>query len=210
MTKIKICGITNEQDAVWAANLGVDYIGLNFFENSPRKTSEPMVKKIIASLPPYVLPVGIFVNEEVKKIVRTAKKCNFSLVQLHGTEDKEYCRQLQEAGLKIIKVFRIADDPNIVLPLEEYQEVADYFLFDTFVPEEAGGTGKSFNWDILTPQKLAVKPTFISGGLNPDNVGELLEKVQPYAVDVCSGIERLPRRKDYEKMRQFVLKVRGK
>ncbi len=210
MTKIKICGISNEQDAVWAANLGVDYIGLNFFEDSPRKISEPMAKKIIASLPPYVLPVGVFVNEEIKKVARTAKKCNFSLVQLHGTEDKEYCRQLKEAGLKIIKVFRIANDPDIVLPLEEYQEVADYFLFDTFVPDEAGGTGKSFNWDILTPQKLAVKPTFISGGLNPDNIGELLEKVQPYAVDVCSGIERLPRRKDYEKMRRFVLKVRGK
>lgn len=210
MTKIKICGITNLQDATWAANLGVDYLGLNFFKDSPRKISEPMAKKIIAGLPPYVLPVGIFVNGETKKVIKIAKRCNFNIVQLHGQEDKEYCRQLKEANLKIIKVFRLGNDPGIVLPLEEYQDVAEFFLFDTFVPEELGGSGQSFNWDILTKEKLNIKPTFVSGGLNADNVGKLLEKVQPYGVDVCSGVERLPRRKDYEKMHQFVLAVRGK
>jgi len=213
MVKIKICGITNEKDAIWATNLGVDYLGFNFYKLSPRKISPKLASQIIRKLPNFVQPVGVFVNEEIKTILRIVKKCNLSLIQLHGEETAEYCQKLKDEMSKvkrqIIKAFRMRDEEGLkVLP--EYTDKADYFLLDTYVPGMEGGTGETFNWDLAIKARdlVAPKPIFLAGGLTPDNVAEAVEKVKPYGVDVASGVERLPRRKDYEKMKLFITKAK--
>lgn len=219
MTKIKICGITNEKDALWAANAGVDFIGLNFYKNSPRKISVDMAKKITAALPEFVKSVGIFADEEIEVILKIIKKTGLGAVQLHGNETPEYCAELREkisatvpANLlwegkpQIIKAFRIGSD----FQTEEAAryENADYFLLDTFVDDLLGGTGQTFNWNLAIEAKKLGRPVFLSGGLTPENVSEAIKKVEPFAVDVCSGIERTPTRKDYDKMLAFVKAVR--
>lgn len=219
MTKIKICGITNEKDALWAANAGVDFIGLNFYKNSPRKISVDMAKKITASLPEFVKSVGVFVDEEIDTILKIVKKVGLSAVQLHGDETPDYCAGLKEkisatvpANLlwegkpQIIKAFRIGSD-FIMGQMSQYENV-DYFLLDTFMEDLLGGTGQTFNWDLAVEIKKLGKPIFLSGGLIPENVSEAIKKVEPFAVDVCSGIERTPTRKDYDKMLAFVKTVR--
>lgn len=221
MTKVKICGITNEKDALWATNLGADYLGFNFFAGSPRKISPELAKKIIAKLPPFISTVGVFVNEEIKTVLKIVKKCNLSLVQLHGEETAEYCEKFKVESLKlkvgIIKAFRIENEKSLE-PISQYVEKVDYFLFDTYVPGIEGGTGVPMsreNWDLaLKVKEMFIstsnpKPIFLAGGLNPENVQEAVIKVKPYAVDVASGIERLPRRKDYEKMKTFIQAVRN-
>ncbi|MFH0947740.1 MAG: phosphoribosylanthranilate isomerase [Elusimicrobiota bacterium] len=219
MTKIKICGITNEKDALWAANAGVDFIGLNFYKNSPRKISVDMAKKITASLPEFVKSVGVFVDEEIDVILKIVKKVQLTVVQLHGNETSEYCDQLKEKistsipantlwenKSQIIKAFRIGENFRTE-QMSQYNNV-NYFLLDTFVEDLLGGTGQTFNWDAAVEIKKLGKPIFLSGGLTPGNVSEAIKKVEPFAVDVCSGIERTPTRKDYDKMLSFVKAVR--
>jgi len=209
MVRVKICGITNEKDALWAVNLGADYIGFNFCKNSPRKISPKLATEIIGKLPPFTQPVGVFVNEEIRIVKRIAEKCRLGLVQLHGEESAEYCRNLGIASprLKIIKAFRIRDKENLE-GMEEY--AVDFYLLDSYVPGIEGGTGEIFNWDLAVEVKQSGKPIFLAGGLTPNNVIEAIERVNPYAVDVASGVEKTPRRKDYELMRHFINRVRGK
>ncbi|MFH1540720.1 MAG: phosphoribosylanthranilate isomerase [Elusimicrobiota bacterium] len=219
MTKIKICGITNEKDALWAANAGVDFIGVNFYKNSPRKISVGMAKKIVTSLPEFVKSVGVFVNEDIDNILKIIKKVGLNAVQLHGNETQEYCAQLKEkisssvpantlwgGKPQIIKAFRIGSDFQIE-QISNYNDV-DYFLLDTFVEDLLGGTGQTFNWNIAVEIKKLMKPIFLSGGLTSENILQAIEKVESFAVDVCSGIERTPTRKDYDKMIAFVKAVR--
>ncbi|MFA5779651.1 MAG: phosphoribosylanthranilate isomerase [Elusimicrobiota bacterium] len=219
MTKIKICGITNEKDALWAANAGVDFIGLNFYKNSPRKISADMAKKITAALPEFVKSVGVFVDDEIETILKVIKKVQLNAVQLHGNETPEYCAELREkisgsvpsntlweGKPQIIKAFRIGENFQSG-QMFRYENV-DYFLLDTFVEDLLGGTGQTFNWDLAVEVKKLGKPVFLSGGLTPENVSEAIKKVEPFAVDVCSGIERMPTRKDYDKMLSFVKAVR--
>lgn len=209
MVRIKICGITNEKDALWAVNLGADYIGFNFYKNSPRKISPKLVAQIIGKLPAFTQPVGIFVNEEMKAVKRIAEKCRLNLVQLHGEESPEYCRELQvqSARLKIIKAFRIRDKESLE-GMEKYS--VDYYLLDSYVPGIEGGTGEVFNWDMAVEAKQVGKPVFLAGGLTPDNITQAIEKVNPYGVDVASGVERTPRRKDYDLMREFINRIKTK
>ncbi|MFB0526672.1 MAG: phosphoribosylanthranilate isomerase [bacterium] len=209
MVKIKICGITNEKDALWAVNLGADYIGFNFYKDSPRKISPKLAGQIIGRLPPFTQPVGLFVNAEMKAIKRIAEKCRLNLVQLHGEETPEYCRELQtqSARLKIIKAFRMRGKENLG-DIERYN--VDYYLLDSYVPGIEGGTGEIFNWDLAVEAKQFNKPVFLAGGLTPDNVVQAIEKVNPYGVDVASGVERTPRRKDYDLMREFINRIRTK
>ena len=219
MTKIKICGITNEKDALWAANAGVDFIGVNFYKNSPRKVSVNMAKKITSSSPEFVRIVGVFVDEEIDVVLKIVKKVGLNAVQLHGNETPEYCAQLKEkisvsvpantlweGKPCIIKAFRIGGDFQME-QVSKYNDV-DYFLLDTFVNNLPGGTGQVFNWDTAVEIKKLGKPIFLSGGLTSENVSEAIKKVEPYAVDVCSSIERTPTRKDYDKMLSFVKTVR--
>ncbi|MDD5354736.1 MAG: phosphoribosylanthranilate isomerase, partial [bacterium] len=195
MVKIKICGITCAQDATWAANLGADFIGLNFFKDSPRKISPQNALEILKEIPPFVSSVGVFVNEDIKNIVKLVKKLSLSLVQLHGEETVEYCRQIKEAvpGIKIIKAFRIKDE-TVFDSMRPYLEIADYFLLDVYVEGIAGGTGATFNWDLALKAKELGKPIFLAGGLTPENVQEAVDKAKPFAADVASGIERSPKR----------------
>ena len=209
MVKVKICGVTCAQDATWAVNLGADFIGLNFYKDSPRKVSPQNALEIAKEIPPFVATVGVFVNEELKSLVKIAGKLNCQFVQLHGDETVEYCRELKAAlpEIKIIKAFRVQDE-NSLAGLVVYNDVAEYYLLDAFVPEVPGGTGATFNWDLAVKAKESGKPFFLSGGLSPDNVQEAIGKVKPFAVDVCSGIERSPKRKDYDKMKDFITRVK--
>jgi len=209
MVRIKICGITNEKDALWAVNLGVDYIGFNFYKDSPRKISPKLAAQIIGKLPSFTQPVGVFVNEEMKVVKRIAEKCRLNLVQLHGKETPEYCRELQTQSprLKMIKAFRMRGKENLD-GIENYG--VDYYLLDSYVPGIEGGTGEIFNWDLAVEAKQFGKPVFLAGGLSPDNVTQAIEKVDPYGVDVASGVERTPRRKDYNLMREFISRIRAK
>ncbi len=206
MVKIKICGITNEKDAIWASNLGVDYLGFNFYKNSPRKISFSLAKGIISKLPSYVMKVGVFVNEQLKFVERKVKQIGLDLVQLHGEEPFQYCDELMSKGIRVIKAFRIGNnfDINVV---SSYN--TDFYLLDTYIPNIEGGTGLSFDWEKAVKIKELNKPIFLAGGLNSDNVKEAIEKVKPYGVDVASGIEKTPRRKDYDKMHTFVRNVRN-
>ena len=209
MVKIKICGITCAQDATWAANLGADFIGLNFYKDSPRKVSPQNALEILKEIPPFVSSVGVFVNEDGKNLVKLVKKMNLALVQLHGEETVEYCQQLKEVipGIKLIKAFRIKDE-TVIESMKPYLEIADYFLLDAYVEDVAGGTGATFNWDLAVKAKELGKPVFLAGGLTPENVQEAVDKAKPFAVDVASGIERSPKRKDYDKMKDFINKAK--
>ncbi|MFA5858089.1 MAG: phosphoribosylanthranilate isomerase [Elusimicrobiota bacterium] len=211
MAKIKICGITNENDAVWCAGMGVHYLGFNFWENSPRKVSQKMVKDVVSKLPGFVKPVGVFVNAETDELIQTVKNTGLKLVQLHGDETVEYVKTLGEQisvvapGVEVIKAFRVQGD-EVITSMEQYKPYVKYFLLDAYVPGVEGGTGEVFNWDIAVKAKILEVPIFLAGGLNPDNVAAAVEKVDPFAVDVASGVERLPRRKDYDKLKQFILR----
>ena len=210
-TKIKICGVTNVADANLVASLGADYLGLNFYKESPRKVSVKMAKDVAAMLPPFTIPVGVFVDEVIEELVKTVKKSGVKMVQLHGSESPEYCRLVKEkTALPVIKAFRVVDESAIDNILS-YSDSCDYYLFDAYVEGQPGGTGEVFNWDLVTTMKLKglVKPFFLAGGLTPENVEQAIEKVEPFAVDVASGVERLPSRKDFDKMKVFVRNARG-
>lgn len=209
MAKVKICGVTNYDDALLVANLGAEYIGFNFYKDSPRKISLKMAAEIISKMPSFVLPVGVFVNEDINELIKTVKKSAIKIIQLHGSETPDYCKQAADAtSLPVIKAFSISDDKSIE-QISEYKDVAAYFLLDTFVPGTAGGTGEVFNWDLALKVKDLNKQIFLAGGLTPDNVSDAIAKVQPFAVDVASGVERLQRRKDYDKMNLFIRRSKG-
>jgi phosphoribosylanthranilate isomerase len=209
MTKVKICGITNLEDAVLVANLGADFAGMNFYKESPRKISLQMAKDIVSKLPKFITPCGVFVDEEPSALLKTIKKLGLGMIQLHGNESPEYCGRVKSmATVKIIKVFRVSDEQSLA-PISAHLENIDYILLDTLVQGEQGGTGEVFNWDIALKAKEFGKPIFLAGGLTPENVLDAIEKVDPFAVDVASGVERLPRRKDYQKTMNFIKRSRG-
>jgi phosphoribosylanthranilate isomerase len=168
-----------------------------------------MAKDVIASLPPFVIPVGVFVDEDIQVLAKTAKKCALKVIQLHGTETPEYCAQAAAlTSLPVIKAVRMQNEESLSL-LSQYAGSVSYFLLDTFVEGQEGGTGQAFNWDLAVKAKDAGKPFFLAGGLTPENVAEAVEKVLPFGVDVCSGVERLQRRKDFDKMKLFIRRARG-
>jgi phosphoribosylanthranilate isomerase len=204
MVKIKICGITNTDDAVWVANLGADYLGLVFAKDSPRKVSLDRAREIAKTVPPYIKKVGLFVNEEPKQVNKILTLCSLNVLQFHGEETPEYCREFKGKA-EVIKAFRIRDEQSLA-QIPQYD--VDFYLLDAFVEGVPGGTGETFNWDLACRAKEFGRPIFLAGGLNPDNVGQAIKKVQPYAVDVSSGVESSPRRKSTELMQAFVDKVR--
>ena len=208
MIKIKICGVTNLQDALWAVNLGTDYIGLNFYPPSPRKISPKNAKGIVAKLPPFVVPVGIFVDEGVPAIAKLVKSVPLKAVQLHGRETPEVCRELKALEVQVIKTISLQGPLNAA-EWSGYRDSVDFFLFDNGSGQEPGGNGRTFDWSWLQSAAELGKPWFLAGGLTPDNVGEAVKKIRPPMVDVCSGIERLPTRKDFEAMKRFVQIVRS-
>jgi len=203
MTKIKICGITNKQDAINAAGLGVDMLGFVFFKRSKRNVEPKTVRDIVNELPPYIAKVGIFVDEDAKNVIDVAEDCSLDILQFHGSEDAAYCAGFKDS-YKVIKAFRIKDKKSLN-GINDYD--ADYYTLDTYSPDMAGGTGICFNWNILTGYEF-LKPVILSGGLTPDNVIQAIEIVSPYGVDVSSGVEKLPGKKDLDLMKRFVANVR--
>ncbi|MBP1727668.1 MAG: trpF [Deltaproteobacteria bacterium] len=202
MVKVKICGITSLDDARMAVDAGADALGFVFYDKSPRYINPVAAAKIIAKLPPFVQTVGLFVNEEVEQVNWTADFCGLDVVQLHGDESPEDCLEVKR---RAIKVFRIQNIVSIE-PLKKYQ-VSGYLL-DAWCPDCYGGTGKTFNWEVAAAARQYGR-IILAGGLSADNVVEALQAVQPYAVDVSSGVESAPGKKDAEKVKMFIKRAKG-
>lgn len=202
MTRVKICGLTNLEDALAAVELGANALGF-VFAKSPRRISPESAAKIVRSLPPILTCVGLFVDESPETVRKTAEECQLSALQFHGNESPDYCRQFM---IKAIKAFRLRDE-NSLKAIPHYQ--VDAYLLDTYVEGTPGGTGESFNWDLALQAKKFARPIILAGGLTPDNVAEAIRKVRPYGVDVSTGIEAEPGRKDYKKVKEFIKIVRS-
>lgn len=202
--KVKVCGITNYEDAKLSLDQGVDALGFNFYPSSSRYIRPEDARIIIRRLPPFAVTVGLFVNvREVSEVVKTAQTSGVQVLQLHGDESPEYCREL--AGWPLIKALRIGENG---VP-ENFQDYAvQSFLLDAKDDALFGGTGKSFDWR-LAQNIQSFCPIILAGGLRPDNVREAIRIVQPYAVDVCSGVESKPGKKDPGKLKEFMNEVRN-
>ncbi|MBA5865859.1 MAG: phosphoribosylanthranilate isomerase [Nitrospira sp. CR1.3] len=203
--KIKICGITNREDAATAVTAGVDALGFVFYRKSPRYVEPVVAKQIIATLPTMVTPVGLFVNEELKVVRDLMDDCGIALAQLHGDETAAYCLELARPVLKAIRV----RDRGSFLALAEFQGRAGVrgFILDTYAEEAYGGTGRVMDWT-LAAEAAKAAVILLAGGLTPDNVGEAIRTVRPYGVDVSSGVESVPGKKDPQKVRAFVQAAR--
>jgi phosphoribosylanthranilate isomerase len=201
--RIKICGMTNVEDAVAAAELGADAIGF-VFAPSPRQISPEKARDIIMALPPLVQAVGVFVDEDPKEVSSVADFCHLDLLQFHGAESAAYCRRF---GRRVIKAVRVQNKGGVE-GCSEYSSVVDALLLDTYVPGRHGGTGLTFEWDLALDAKKYGR-IILAGGLNPDNVAAAIRAAEPYAVDASSGLEQKAGVKDHEKMARFVQTVRA-
>jgi phosphoribosylanthranilate isomerase len=201
--KVKICGITEKEDALSAVNLGADALGF-IFAPSPRQIPMEKARHIIKTIPPFVKTVGVFVNQETTTIREYINYCGLDLVQLHGDESPEFCRELMPYT---IKAFRIKDDSNLQMCMA-YRANARALLLDTYAKDKVGGTGKTFDWQLAVKIKKTGLPVILSGGLGPSNIEEAIRVVRPYAVDVNSGVEERPGKKSYGLMRQLMDKIR--
>lgn len=201
--KVKICGVTSVRDAEIAAEAGADAIGLMLYEGSPRHISIETAQEIARNLPLYVIRVGVFVDPEPSEVFAAIQACGLNVLQFHGAETPEFCQQF---GIMTMKAFRIRDAESLV-PLSSFN--TDALLLDSHVPGKAGGTGETFNWDFAIQAKKLGRPVFLAGGLTPENVAEAIRAVQPYGVDVSSGVEISPGKKDPEKIRAFVAAARS-
>jgi phosphoribosylanthranilate isomerase len=203
MTVIKICGITNLNDAHAAVAAGADALGFNFYNPSPRYIAPEGAREIINTLPTSILTVGVFVNESSPDAVRSiANQAGVKAVQLHGDESPDYCRALNS----VIKTFSVSNNFDLK-QLESYE--VDAIMLDTKHDRLRGGTGRVFDWTIAQQVSQLVPKLYLAGGLSPENVSEAIEMVQPYAVDACSSLEDKPGIKNHERMCVFVNKVRS-
>ncbi len=203
VTRIKICGITNIDDAVFAAEAGADALGFIFVKSSPRYIAPSAASKIIRLLPPYVSAVGVFADAPWEEAVLAAEAAGVQVLQLHGEETPDYCRRFK---YKVVKAFRM-QGPQVLEQLYQYD--VDAFLLDTFVEGKTGGTGRSFPWE-WAGEANAYGRIIIAGGLTPDNVGEVVARLHPYGVDVASGVEKEPGIKDHKLVVRFIQSVREK
>jgi phosphoribosylanthranilate isomerase len=202
-TRVKICGITNLADALAAVAAGADVLGLNFYVGSPRRVSMKTAAEIANQLPPFVMRAGVFVNADEDLITRAIGECGLSLLQFHGDEPPEFCAQF---GLMSMKAFRLRDAES----LEQMPKFStDAYLLDAWSPAARGGTGEKFNWELAKEAQKFGKPVFLAGGLTPENVAEAVRKVRPFGVDVASGVESSPGKKDHAKIRDFIAAVRA-
>jgi len=237
--QVKICGITNVEDALAAVAAGADALGFMFYEPSQRKVSIEAAGNIICELPPLVAKVGVFVNAAEEMVRRVAGECGLDTLQFHGEESPEFCGRFsatkKESGttaltpalsprrdlaaslpaapvprmwtsIKVYKALRIQN-------LESLQAIPAYktdaWLLDSFASDKPGGTGKKFNWDLAIEAKRLGRPIILAGGLTPENVAEAVRKVRPFAVDVSSGVESSPGKKDHAKIRDFIAAARA-
>lgn len=205
MTLVKVCGITNLEDALAAVEAGADMLGFNFYARSPRYVTPAAAREIIGRLPEGFECVGVFVNEpSPESAARAAREAGVSAAQLHGDETPEFCRAL--AGLRTIKALRVREG---YAPESAAGFGADAVLLDAYSPEAFGGTGHTFDWSLARATRELVPRLILAGGLRPENVAAAVGAVAPYAVDVCSGVETSPGRKSLRLMRDFVAAVRS-
>ncbi len=196
--RVKVCGITNLRDAEEAVRNGADALGFVFYKHSPRKVSVETAKKIIERIPPFIERVGVFVNEKKQRVKDIIKSCGLTAVQFHGDETPGYCSSFKD--IKVIKAIRVKDKKSLKI-ISAFNK-ADAILLDTFDEKRFGGTGRSFDWRLIK-RSVKNRPIILAGGLTPDNVAIAIKKVQPYAVDVSSGIESRPGKKDHSLMKAF-------
>jgi len=205
--KVKICGITNYKDAEAACRYGADALGF-VFAKSPRRITPDKAKGIIKKLPPHVAAVGVFVDEDKQKVLKIARDCRLDCLQLHGNESPGYCKELKKC-YKIIKAVRLNGKESLKR-LKGYD--VDAFLLDSYVKGKPGGTGKKSDWVLaVEANKLgrrARAPVILAGGLGPANIEDAVRRVKPYAVDVSSGIEIGPGRKNHGLMKKFIERAR--
>ena len=203
MTEIKICGITNIEDALASASVGADALGFVFHPPSPRYVTPGRAREIIGSLPPALCTVGVFVNLAASEVLQIAEFCGLDFIQLHGAETQEYCRRLPRE--RLIKALSFRSE-------EEFVALADYpvraFLVDAHDPVRHGGTGKTCDWN-LAGRAAARHPLILAGGLNGENIIAALTAVHPLAVDISSGVETAPGKKDHEKIRAVIASVQN-
>jgi phosphoribosylanthranilate isomerase len=200
--KVKICGITSVTDGLAAAEAGADMIGLMFYEGSPRNVSFATAAEISRALPPFAVKVGVFVNPNEDSVMRAIGDCGVTLLQFHGNETPEFCTQF---GVMSMKAFRMRG-PETLAELPKYQ--TDAWLLDAYSADAYGGTGGKFNWSLAVEATQFGRPIFLAGGLTPDNVAEAVRQTEPFGVDVSSGVELAPGKKDHAKVRSFIQAVR--
>jgi len=202
MTKVKICGIKNLNDAIFAVDYGADAIGF-VFAKSIRKVSKEKARAIVRKLPPFVTTVGLFVNETAENIEAASRYCGLDAIQLHGNEPPNIINKLK--NFKTIKAFRIQNEKDIT-PIKKYKPSA--ILLDGYSENQMGGTGISFDWKIARKLKTSI-PVIVAGGLTHLNVSQAIKIVKPYGVDVSSGVETKPGQKDKRLIRKFIDAVKG-
>lgn len=205
MVFVKICGITNLEDALVAVDAGADALGFNFYARSPRYISPANARSIIEQLPDETMSVGVFVNEgEPEQVARIADLAGLRAVQLHGDESPQYCRALRDRF--VIKALRVGDgfEPQSA---KDYE--TDAILLDAFSSSARGGTGRLVDWSVARAVGEVVPQLFLAGGLSVENVALAIAAVEPYALDACSSLESVPGRKDAERVRAFVAAARG-
>jgi phosphoribosylanthranilate isomerase len=201
--RIKICGITNLDDAMAVVDYGADALGFVFFEQSPRFVTHKKAATIIKKLPPCITTVGVFVNQDPEQIVKTVSMTGIDVVQLHGNESPEGFA----SSRRIIKAIRVKSLESLD-PLIHFKDWVSAFLLDTYTPDIFGGTGQIFNWDIAVEAKQFGR-IILAGGLTPDNIAEAVRWVRPYGIDVSSGVESDKGKKDYKKLKLFIERARG-
>lgn len=206
MTKVKICGITNLEDALFSAKFGADALGFNFYEKSPRCILPKKAREIIENLPQEILKVGVFVNENLENVAEIAEIAKLDAAQLHGEETSAYAKELKaKTNLKIIKAFRVSPEFK---PEDALQYDVEAILLDACSPKNYGGTGETFNWEIAKRVRKIFPRMYLAGGLSAENVRAAIEKVKPAGVDACSLLEKEKGLKDLQKVRDFVFAVK--
>ncbi|MBA6412039.1 phosphoribosylanthranilate isomerase [Parahaliea sp. F7430] len=202
-TRIKICGITNPLDAISAVDAGADALGLVFYAPSPRAVSLEQAQEIVATVPPFVQIVALFVNERAEQVQHILDKLPLHTLQFHGDEDAQYCEQFKRPYLKAI---RVRSGMDLRAACEPYRK-ANGILLDSWQEGVPGGTGQVFDWS-QARQEFS-RPVVLAGGLNADNVAQGMALLRPAAVDISGGVEQSPGRKDANKMEQFIAAVRA-
>jgi phosphoribosylanthranilate isomerase len=200
MTKVKICGLTNQTDAIDAIELGADALGFIFIKESPRYISPNIVQEISQHVPPFVQLVGVFMDQEKAEIDEIINRCRIDLIQLHGNESPEFCTTMKRRVLKAFHIAEIGDMDAI----PAYKGHISAALLDTKVGNARGGTGQSFDWGIALQAQQFNIPLILAGGINTSNIKKAIQLVNPYAIDVSSGVEASPGKKDYNKLQAFI------
>lgn len=197
-TRVKICGITNPADGQAAVGAGADATGFIFYEKSPRYVALKTAAEISRQLPSFVMRVGVFVNHPAEFVRLAIAEAGLTMLQFHGDETPEYCAQFEVMSMKAFRVH----GPETLAELPKYQTHA--YLLDAYSSTTLGGTGEKFNWDLAVEAQKFGKPIFLAGGLTPLNVADAIRKVRPFGVDVSSGVESAPGKKDHEKVKAFI------